>query len=140
MAAGARFGYRPGVAVPKLRVPNVKGFSPAVRAIIVEREGGRCARCGAVILTGGQCHHRRPRGLGGASYREATNLPANGGNLCVHCHSWVENDRTAAKAQGWLVEPWDLPADIPVLYRGEWMLLDDDGSINAVQTEELNVE
>lgn len=111
---------------------TVTGFSPAVRAMIREREGGRCARCGVSIIGGGQCHHRRPRGRGGASWREATNQAANGGALCITCHDWVERNRSAAKAEGWLVEPWDLPAEVPVLYRGVLTMLDDDGSINAV--------
>jgi hypothetical protein len=110
-----------------------KGFRPSVRQMIIEREGGRCARCSASIIDGGQIHHRRPRGMGGALYREATNLPGNGVALCADCHRWVESERMEAMVDGWVVAAWRLPAEVPVLYRGTWLHLDDDGSIDPVE-------
>lgn len=109
------------------------GFTADVRAIIIEREGGRCARCGALTLHGGQIHHRRPRGMGGSSWREATNLPANGLHLCAVCHRMIERDRETAYKLGWLVHHYELPSEVLVLYRGLWMRLDDDGSLNPAE-------
>lgn len=102
------------------------GFSPQVRAIITSRADRRCERCGLVL--GVQAHHRRPRQMG-STRRESTNLASNGLWLCEPCHSRTESHRREAYEYGWLVRQTEEPRDIPVLYRGTLVLLDDFGNL-----------
>ncbi|AIK69329.1 HNH endonuclease [Mycobacterium phage ThreeRngTarjay] len=108
------------------------GFAPAVRRLIIDRDQGLCARC---MYSGAEVHHRRPRGIGG-SKDPATNAPANGVLLCPSCHRWIESNRDRARQDGWLVRQGQNPADIPVRYRGEWVLLREDGSIDRYEGTE----
>jgi 5-methylcytosine-specific restriction protein A len=104
-------------------------FPPAVRRVITEREGGMCAICGR--QRGTQIHHRRPRGMGG-SRRHNTSTPACGLLVCDICHlgrDGVERQRSQALQNGWLVPQNKNPADCKVLYRYEWVRLDDAGGI-----------
>ena len=101
-------------------------FSPRVRAIISDRADRYCERCGGDIGT--QIHHRRPRGRGGTK-RPETNQASNGLLLCARCHSKIESHRTEAYEYGWLVRQHEEPRDIPVLYRGTLVLLDDLGNV-----------
>jgi len=65
-------------------------------------------------------------------------LPSNIGLLCgsgtTGCHGWVERNRTAAEAEGWLVPRRDprRPADVPVCRRGRLELLADDGQVHPI--------
>ncbi|AER47964.1 HNH endonuclease [Mycobacterium phage Courthouse] len=102
------------------------GFLPAIRKLIIDREGGLCARC---MAPGAEIHHRRPRGMGG-SKDPLTNSPANGILLCGGCHRWAESNREKAFEGGWLVRQGKNPAEAPIHYRGEWKLLGIDGSID----------
>ena len=56
-----------------------------------------------------------------------TNVASNAGRICGQCHLIVESHRTQAFDDGWLVRQSKSPIETPVLYRGEWVLLDDDG-------------
>ncbi|WNM74624.1 HNH endonuclease [Mycobacterium Phage Radiance] len=102
------------------------GFPPEVKELIWERAHGRCERCNE-YASDATAHHRRPRGLGG-SRREDTNVASNGLWACGACHRWAESYRAQAFADGWLVRQTQSPIQIPVLYRGQWVLLDDDGN------------
>lgn len=105
------------------------GFPPAVRQIIRERSGGWCELCGLEHAT--DAHHRRPRGSGGSS-RDDTNTASNALALCRGCHSLVENHRNVAKMFGWLVDQGVRPAAQEVLYRREFLYLDDLGNLLGV--------
>lgn len=103
------------------------GFSQAVRAAIIDRDGGLCRRCGA---PGQELHHRRGRGAGGTS-KVSVNGPANGVTLCRRCHVWAESHRAEAYATGWAVRRSDIRSDaaIPMtLSGGAELWLDDDGT------------
>lgn len=107
------------------------GFSPQVRAIITSRSGRYCE----IGLNG--CtdravhkHHRRCRGMG-STKRPETNQAANGLDVCLHCHEWVESHRREAYEYGWLVRQTEEPADVPVLYRGTLVILDDLGNLEG---------
>src|SRR5512139_3902605 len=112
---------------------DVTGFPNRVRDVIAEREGGRCARCGTSILSGGHMHHRRPRQRGGTK-SSTTNGPANGLHLCPGCHDWIESNREAARRDGWLLYQNQDPAQVPVAYRGSYwtgqaVRLNEDGTV-----------
>ena len=105
-------------------------FSPIARALILDREGGACFRCGLRVvwwptddhrspdvISAYSIHHRRPRGMGGSSL-EASGHPSNGLTLCgsgtTGCHGWVESHRRQALADGYLLEQWQDPATTPI--------------------------
>lgn len=111
----------------------IRGFSVQIRQLIVQREGGRCALY--LSHAGEQIHHRRPRGRGG-SQRAETNGAANGILVCPWCHDWIEHNRGYAMKLGLLVPSYRRPADVPILYRGEWMRLSDDGGLNPTAWDE----
>lgn len=87
------------------------GFTPGTVNLIVVRDQGKCARCGAHVahLERGRAwsiHHRRPRGKGGTSIAWVS-AAANGLVLCgsgtTGCHGWVESHRAEAIMAGFLV-------------------------------------
>lgn len=116
------------------------GFSAVVRRLIAERAkdfNSSWPVCEVMAVCQGRkaeaAHHRRPRGAGG-SRREDTNLPANSLAVCTDDHIWIESHREEALRFGWLVLQAQTPADIPVLRRGVWVLLDNAGGFERVAT------
>lgn len=102
------------------------GFCTAIRRLIISRADFWCERCGGAL--GVEIHHRRPRGMGGTN-RESTNTASAGLWLCRPCHDRIESHRTEAYEYGWLVRQTEEPRDIPVLYRGILVTLDDLGNL-----------
>lgn len=102
------------------------GFPPKVRAIILERSGGLCERCGQ--KRGTEAHHRRPRGAGG-SRRDDTNTASNSVWLCSECHRHIETNRTEALLEGFLCLQIESPRKSAVKYRGTYVWLDDLGNL-----------
>lgn len=104
----------------------MSGFTPATVRLIVDRDQGTCARCGAGVDpsrrgVGWSIHHRRPRGMGGSRDPQVSS-PVNGVVLCgsgtTGCHGWVEANREDARLMGWLVPQWRNPAEVPVRHHG----------------------
>lgn len=79
----------------------MSGPTKATRALVWERDAGRCARCGLPITREWSLHHRVPRGAGG-SRRPELNSPAN---LVLLCGS-----ATSPKGAIWL---WSLTGATP---------------------------
>ena len=109
-----------------------------VRAIVCERDGNTCQRCGgAVTHKLASLQHRIARGRGGSA-SERVWCPSNLALLCGSattpgsCHNFVENEeREQGKAEGWVLpmnNPFIDPATEPVLTIWGWVLLSDDGS------------
>lgn len=119
---------------------RLTGFTPKVRKQIAERASATGDAADAYCEVWEVCngarsgppHHRRPRGQGG-SKRLDTNLAANGLSCCPACHDWIENHRTEAKKQGWLLEQHQVPSEVPVLRRGLWVRFDDAGGFTRVE-------
>ena len=109
----------------------MSGFPLKVRALVIERAQGRCELCGEA-KPGMQCHHRRPRQMGG-SRRDDTNVASNALYCCSEDHSLIESRREWAYSLGYLVRQGCSPDSVPVLRRGEWCLLDDAGGFRAVE-------
>lgn len=105
------------------------GFSAETREIVTQRATTNgvkyCEKCGQ-YASDVQYHHRRPRAMGGSKRRD-TNQASNCLLLCGMDHLFVEAHRDVAIAKGWLVRQSKDPLATPVLYRGEWVLLDNDG-------------
>lgn len=96
------------------------GPSPAVRAMVLERDGYRCLRCNMDCnITGGEIHHRCPRRMGGSKH-PLINSPANLVLLCPACHLWVERNRTAAAISGWLLSNADAAVVMAVYPMRGW--------------------
>lgn len=104
-------------------------FTAETSALITARSGGVCEMCGEDPAV--QKHHRRARGMGGTR-RPQSASPANALDLCRDCHHFTEVYRRLARLLGWLVPQHADPAVVPVVYRGERVLLTDDGGIEAV--------
>jgi hypothetical protein len=63
----------------------------------------------------------------GGSSDPATNSPVNLVLLCRACHRWVESNRLAACAAGWLVRQGQDPAVVVVLLPAGPVWLTEDG-------------
>lgn len=102
----------------------------ATRDVIYARAGFLCERCGG---NGPHfsVHHRSARRMGG-SKDPAKHAPSNLLLLCGTgtdgCHGHVEHNPSQATADGFIVPSWDSPRLTPVLVRGAWVLLTDDGT------------
>jgi len=68
----------------------------------------------------------------GGTRRSDTNTAAGGVLLCGACHRHVEAHRAQAFADGFLVRQSQTPAEVPVLRRGVWVVLDPDGGYGQV--------
>lgn len=95
------------------------------RRIVKDRADHRCERCGINWSGWGlTLHHRVKRSQGGPW------TPQNCVILCGHgttprgCHSWAEHHPNDAEREGFHVRPWNDPAEIPILRRGQQVLLD----------------
>lgn len=127
---------------------STQRFSPRVEVLILQRDGGNCARCGVHVVymtrgIGWSIHHRRPQGAGGSSL-EWVGRAANGIVLCgsgtTGCHGWVESHRDDAREQGFLVRlNGALRADqVPVKHhRFGLVQLDDEGGYVPVGNEPM---
>lgn len=109
----------------------MSGFSPEVRAYLLARANGRCEADSPECLGGADnCHHRKPRGMGGTK-REWVNRASNGLVLCgsgtTGCHGYFESHRDLAVERGIILPSGLLPWQTPVYLDREWFLLDDHG-------------
>lgn len=85
------------------------------RKIVLERDSGRCVRCGS---NAEHVHHRHPKGLGGTSDEYIKYGPANCVSLCFSCHNWVHGHPSLAYETGFLVKRGAGPEEI-LLRTGE---------------------
>lgn len=97
-----------------------------VRKDILERDDGRCLRCGGLAA---DIHHRRPRGRGGTSDDAISFGPANLVALCRKDHELVHTrPRDAGYPSGLLVHSWENPEKVPVILGGVTIWLRPDGT------------
>lgn len=99
------------------------------RKILTARSGGLCERCG--IRPAESVHHRLKRSQGGPW--SASNCVHICGDGTRFCHGFAEHNATAAHVEGLHVRPWETPAESWFLYRGQWVLLADDGSVTPIE-------
>jgi len=102
--------------------------------IVRARCFGRCEGCGTYGDV--EVHHRKARGMGGVSRREAesANDPRNLLALCRQCHAATEHADTwrECETKGWRVEhgqrtPFEVPCLIYTVQGFGWWELDEHG-------------
>ncbi|MEE1764350.1 HNH endonuclease [Streptomyces sp. SP18BB07] len=101
------------------------GPTAVVKALVFDRDGGACVRCGALeALT---VHHRVNRGMGGARepwINQAHNLLT----ACTVCNGWFEDNPRESYEKGWKVRRPQLPGEVEVHYAdGRRYILAPDG-------------
>lgn len=107
------------------------GFPPHIIELIDARAENLCEGCGHNWIH--EHHHRAPRGAGGTS-NPMRNWPSNCLALCRDCHRMAESYRNVAKVLGWIIpKSVDHSATEPVLRRGVWVWLSDDGTYTVVK-------
>lgn len=111
-------------------------FTAAAKAVMDARSGGTCEICGQRRIA--EHHHRGATSMGGSRI-EWVNQPANGLAVCHECHMRAEgtltgSSRRVSKDNGWLVSRNGLlrAEEVPVLYRGRWVNLTDDGAVHPI--------
>lgn len=116
------------------------GPSRKTLSVVDDRAEGNCEFCSrALDLFGKQFsrQHRIPRQMGG-SREPRINAPANLIVLCGSattpgsCHERAERERDWARLVGLLLRRIDEPDSAPVLYRGRWAWLLNDGSVQYI--------
>lgn len=122
----------------------MSNVSPKVRALVIERDEGRCVRCGVQLCDDDgrpfrqySLQHRRATGMGGSRAPD-TNAPQNLILVCGHatgggvnggtgCHWRMEQRSSAGWEHGWWIKQAEDPLEIPVTtWRGP-VFLDADG-------------
>lgn len=102
--------------------PNSNDWPQDTRDAVSSRSRGRCeiALKGTCTGPATDMHHRQAR-------RTRRHTPANALHACRDCHAWVTREPAASRGLGWIVSVYSRPESTPVLVRGRWVLLSDDG-------------
>ncbi|MEK0311656.1 hypothetical protein OC704_02535 [Sweet potato little leaf phytoplasma] len=110
------------------------GPTPATVALVIERDRGRCAKCGDLVRgergRDWSVHHRTARGMGG-SKEKWINLPGALVLLCgsgtTGCHGTLESYRIAAQEAGFIVRHGiTKPVNVPIQHAVHGLVLLDD--------------
>lgn len=113
--------------IRRRRSARKTGPDAATRELVRWRDRDRCRRCGATTW---QIHHRKPRGMGGSRdplINDPSNLVLLCGSGTTGCHGWVEQHRTEARRQGWLVSQHADPRYQPIDHEGQLLFLTSEG-------------
>jgi hypothetical protein len=121
-------------AKPKRRP---QGVPTSVRSALAARSEGMC-EIGTVGCTGRATDlaHRKKVGAGGRKGAAAKthHVLSNALAACRSCHQNAHYAPGAAYWRGWHVLENQHPADVPVLRRQQWVLLDDQGGITPTSS------
>lgn len=105
-----------------------------VRAAVLSRDGGYCARCGVNVANiPSAVHHRRSKGMGG-SRDHRINDPRNlvlvcgMGNEPTGCHGTIHSNPVKAREDGWTLRSLDDLGTPMVTVLGSGVLLLADGT------------
>lgn len=105
------------------------GPTKATRALVWERDNGRCVACGKPAE---ELQHVRCRGMGG-SRNPAINSPANLVWLCRPCHRLAEARVELMNVGGYWKYSWQKPGPVYYATEGAWYVLGDDGTRTRTQ-------
>lgn len=102
---------------------------PKIRAKLNERADRLCEIRipGVCLMHANNAHHRRNRSQGGRDV--LSNLLLACGSGTTGCHGYITGHPADARRNGWTTWANDVPRDVPVLYRGWWSYLDDEGNV-----------
>lgn len=75
-------------------------------------------------------HHRLNRSQGGRNI--LSNLLLACGSGTTGCHGFITSNPAEARRKGWTTWSGDVPRDVPVVYRGYWARLDDEGNVHLL--------
>ncbi len=109
------------------------GFTDSAKALVLARSGGSCeALIRGCRHTGTDLHHRVNRGMGCAERSGGASAALL---LCTSCHRWITEHPADAYVHGWSVRRNQLaaPSEVPVRWRGRWVLLDDSGGLRSCE-------
>jgi len=90
-----------------------------------DRDFGRCVHCGLDDDTLVP-QHRKNRGFGGSKERD---VPSNILTFCSAFNGLIESSAEAARSarmNGWKLDSWDDPLEVPFYSEGQWWVLTDD--------------
>lgn len=115
-----------GNAIKPVR-PRYDPTEKAARSGTRERSGGWCELqiVGVCLGRAGNYQHRVNRSQLG-KYATGSGLDVCGSGT-TGCHGYIHAHPAESYRNGWSVESWADPLTRPVLRRGEWVLLDDEG-------------
>lgn len=100
-------------------------ITPATRRLLRQRSDGVCEQCGMELAT--NAHHRKNKSqLGSDSLSNLLHLCGSG---TTGCHGYITEHHAESYLKGWSVRSTEDPREIPVLYRGSLVTLDDLGGI-----------
>lgn len=108
------------------------GIPVAVRAALKARSGGECEiQAPGCEVRATDASHRLGVKMGGRRGAAAARHHVLSQILhsCRGCHSLLHFAPGAAYWQGWMLREGEDPTAVPVLYRGCWSLLSNDGSV-----------
>jgi hypothetical protein len=119
------------------------GIPPQVRAALKARSGGECEiRAPGCDIRATEASHRKPTGMGGRRGTAAVrhHVLSNLLHACSGCHHvHVHGYPGHAYWQGWALRENDDPTVMPVLYRGCWSLLANDGTVTRTDKTTADV-
>jgi hypothetical protein len=90
------------------------------------------------LIHASNAHHRKNRSQGGGDW--LSNLLLACGSGTTGCHGYITSNPAEARRNGWTTWATDKPAEVPVLYRGQWVRLDDDGYVHILSRGEVRNE
>lgn len=114
------------------RPKRAVGIPAKVRAALRLRSGGMCEiaapGCDGRAV---DASHRISVKMGGRRGAAAARHHVLSGLMaaCRGCHSLIHSQPAHAYWKGWALREHEIPSEVPVLRRGHWVLLLDDGSV-----------
>jgi hypothetical protein len=134
-ASGARQVHQ-----PKRRTPS--GIPAKVRAALARRSDGICeVQAPGCAGRAVDPSHRKKTGNGGRHGEAAVRhqVLSNLLHACRGCHEGAIHAMPAAAYwRGWMLRENENPREVACLYRGVWVLLDDQGAIFPTQPKEAS--
>jgi 5-methylcytosine-specific restriction enzyme A len=122
-----------GKPVAAMKTARPKPAVPGdVRAALAKRSGGLCEMqlhgCAGRAV---DPSHRIARGMGGSkrAAKKSSDALSNLLHACRVCHEWCHARPAEAYEMGLFLKHGQIPAQEPVLYRGEVVYLTDDGQV-----------
>lgn len=120
-------------AAPVKKSRTAPAVSVDVRAVLLARSAGWCEmRLTGCLGRGSEAAHRLARKAGGRKRagRAANDRPSNALWSCRACHAWSEAQPASSYELGLMLREGQEPTQVPVLYRGRLVWLDDLGGVH----------